>query len=514
MAKGEPRLTLHTLGDVKDLDDPAKVQQFWEGILHGHISQIGLEQPRLKPLISVVTHATNLKCVSVVVQTAVQDPDFAAEFHAYYGRIFQDVPRQCKRLHCFSKRWRRKGDVLRFVDAAGDLDYLGFITLRPVKANPVGATILRPPKDGSHFLLSKDTFDVHLAGKTFKVEGTPFLQQDNAVGACAQAAIWMALRTLRKREGAAAHDLAQITSSATRFFLNGRTLPNREGLVIQQMMEAVRSAGYSATLLSFREPGGRPRTALLPKIKTSLYPYIESGIPVILAMHTQQLGGHAVVLIGHGWHQQPLFCALTAIVRGNQHIYVRNSADWASPFFMHNDNTGPYLQIPDTGDKGSYTLDKVCYAIPLLPGDVYMTAEEAEQVAFRLISHAAGDELLDNKKYVFRTYLQERYKFREEAKASGMTTALKRQYRLMRLPRRLWVTEVNLQDAYEQSDAGKGQRVGEVLVDPTGDPAQAPFLSIHLPDVLINRDPNTGKIEATRVADDKPYSPLVRKPAS
>jgi len=60
------------------------------------------------------------------------------------------------------------------------------------------------------------------------------------------------------------------------------------------------------------------------------------------------------------------------------------------------------------------------------------------------------------------------------------------------------------------------------LVDPTGDPNDGPFLSIHLNmnafyvddfmerGILVDRDPNTGDIELRGLSSDVPYSPLTR----
>ncbi len=501
------RLKLHTLSKT-DSADPAKVENFWRNILEGFISDSPFAEQRLKPLANTIQHAQQLGCLSVVVQSHVQDPDYTAEYHAYHGRTFSKVERFCTRLHCFSCEWKEDKDILEAIDEATNDAYLGFITLRPVKSSLVGATILRPPSTNSHFLLARDNFDVHLAGKTFSVDGTPFMQQDNAVGACAQASIWMALRTLRKREGLAAHDPAQITTSATRFLVEGRTLPNRDGLAISQMMEAVRSAGYSPTLLKFRNPSDRPQTKLLPLIRTSIYPYIESEIPVILAMYSVQLGGHAVVLIGHGW-QLSSFCAPIVISSPSKTIYVRNTVDYIGPFYIHNDNSGPYLPIPDTESWNKYSLDKVCYAIPLLPADVYMTAEESEQTALRILNKF-DETFLKDKTFVVRTYLQERWKFRECVTQSTMADTLKRYYRLKKIPRRVWITEINLLEKYDQAGSKQAKRIGEIVIDPTGDPLQGPFLSMHLPGILIDRNPDTDDIKIFPVKNDTPYQPLFR----
>jgi hypothetical protein len=156
--------------------------------------------------------------VAMIIQTRVHDPDFLAEFGAYYSRQFNDVPRFCTRLHFFSQPVSAGHDIFDYLDHVSGEKYLGFITLRPIIKSPVGASIIAAHlADGT--VRSSDKFPVHLGGVEFCVEGTPFMQQDNAVGACAQASIWMSLRTLRKREGDRAHDPAQITDAATKYFV-------------------------------------------------------------------------------------------------------------------------------------------------------------------------------------------------------------------------------------------------------------------------------------------------------
>ncbi|MBI2779507.1 MAG: hypothetical protein HYX62_06980 [Gammaproteobacteria bacterium] len=259
--------------------------------------------PRFNPLINVLNQVIAHGCKVVIKQYPVQDPDFFAEYNAYYSRIFANVDKYCERLHFFSLPLTDQNETaLDYIDRIASIpnSYIGFSTIRPVRSSPIGATILRPPK-GSHFVLCRDVFPVHLAGQTFSVTGTPFMQQDNAVGACAQTSIWMALRTLRKKEGNSAFDPAQITNAATRFLIGGRTLPNREGLQINQMIEAIRNAGYSTHVCTFRSSGEVMSNPLLQSVKRTLYTYVESEIPVILALYPESGDGHAVVLIGHGW---------------------------------------------------------------------------------------------------------------------------------------------------------------------------------------------------------------------
>lgn len=485
--------------------------------------------PRLAPLTNSLNHIANLNCKTIIKQHDVQDPDFLAEYYAYYSRVFGKTNKYCHRLHFFSKEMDGNEGVLEFIDrASADANsYLGFITVRPVRSSPVAATILRP-LPSQRFLLSADSFDVHLAGRKFEVTGTPYIQQDNAVGACAQASIWMALRTLRKKEGNSAFDPAQITSAATRFLVRGRTLPNREGLVIEQIIEAIRSAGYSPQIMQFSTVGHLAGNALL-NAKRKIYTYVESGIPVVLGVFPNPNAGHAIVSIGHTWEERT---NVTPYVSSNE-LRLYNAADWVQCFIAHNDNTAPYMELPETSTNG-YSFEQVRNAIPLLPSDVFMTGEEAEQVAVTILTNilqsgagantasASQTQILNQIDLVTRTYLLERYKFRDwVANNSDMHQEVQKYYRLKSLPKRIWVTEISLLDRYNGVNRGSLARVGEVLIDPTGEPNDGPFLSIHLnisaitsyggnQGVIIDRSADGAEITYLPIDADTCYSPLCR----
>lgn len=495
--------------------------------------------PRMNPLINSLDHIDKLGGKTIVRQHTVQDPDFFSEYYAYYSRVFGDTDKYCHRMHFFSMEMNPDEDVLDFIDrAAGNADsYLGFITVRPVRSSPVAATILRPLPN-QHFLLSSDVFDVHLAGRKFLVRGTPFMQQDNAVGACAQASIWMALRTLRKKEGNSAFDPAQITSAATRFLVRGRTLPNREGLGIDQMIEAIRFAGYSPHLMQFStanpQPGANNHLVgnEILNAKRKIYAYVESEIPVVLGVFPSPTAGHAVVLIGHTWNVNnnatPYF--------SNSDLKLYHAADWVTSFISHNDNTGPYLELPETGGN-DYCFEQARFSIPLLPSDVFMSGEEAEQVANKILIDLlqlnqlptstvnTAQEVQKFEDLVIRTYLVERHRFREwVTDKTDIHIEVKNYYRLKILPKRIWVTEVCLLKEHNNTRNGSLSRVGEILIDPTGEPNDAPFLSIHLnisaiapiasgvgvSGVIIDREADGQLIKYIPLQTDTCYSSLSR----
>lgn len=451
--------------------------------------------------------------VAAVWQRNVQDPDFLAEHSAYYARWSYKVPRFCHRLHFFSTP-PTSGDVLDAIEAwSGQTEpaaYLGFVTIRPIVQSPIGATFLkRPDQTNKDFVHAQDRFPVNLAGWRLYVEATPFMQQDNAVGACAQAAIWMALRTLRWREGRSALNPAQITSSATRFFVSGRTPPNRQGLRLEQITEVVRSAGYSPHLIQLRSQHeiheGSFDAASQASVQQKLYPYVESGIPVLLAL-TPESGGHAVVVIGHRWNSGGPDAGYQSQRWGSRDTEFVDASAWARPFLIHNDNTGPYLELPALPAAGGYALQHAAWAIPLLPAEILVDAAEAKTACLGLVTALFASQAFKwPTQVVTRTRLLPRAKFRETICQSEETEALKRYFRMKWLPSYIWLLECYDLDGYSQATEGQARKFAEVLLEPNADPLDGHFLcAVAHADLLagdardplvVDRDPFEGDIK-------------------
>lgn len=446
------------------------------------------------PLRSCCALAIRLGAVAAVVQRRVQDPDFLAEYNAYYSRQFSDVTRHCARVHLFAAAPKDGQSVLQYLDGHDTAaSYLGFVTLRPVAATPVGASILRIPADVG-FIRCADEFPVNLAGHKLELTGVPFMQQDNAVGTCAQASIWMALRTMRKREGDRAHDPAQITGAATRYSISGRILPNRKGLTQPQVVEAIRAAGYSPHPIHFAlggdfTLGSRLDANQLSNARRVLHAYVESGIPVLLILYPGS-GGHAVVIIGHTFSPKPAHKDELAFSLQAGAVQITHTVSWVPEFVIHNDNSGPYLPLPQETNGSGYALDQTYAAVPLLPADVFVSGEEALQFATTLWQDIL-EELTASMNYqqavdlcnqfAVRLLLLEKRKIRAWAANSAVAPEVREHLRLADLPRRVWVLELHLKDCYgAHANEKASSLVGFILLDSTGDAASTAMLFIYL----------------------------------
>jgi hypothetical protein len=409
-----------------------------------------------------VEHLASIGALSLLVQEGVRDPDFLEEHEAFYSKQHRAISRHCTRVHAFKKSVPAAGPtsdttaVLGYIDeAAAEPDsYLGFITIRPLRHAPVGATILvdRPEAPA----LCKDSFPVHIAGTTFVVSGTPYLQQDNAVGACAQASMWMALRTLRRRSGNSAYSPAELTLSATRYLALDRVFPGRRGLTVEQMLSAIKASNHDPLVIPITQPAD-PADVIL-----QASPYIESGLPVVAILNHPTTGGHAVLAIG----------------------LAPNLADKSAPppgLIIHNDNRGPYRILPQTVATGSseYSLGQTGSLIIPVPDGIFMSAGEAEPQAISnlgfwlstfLATPVAAGANLPVASLAARTYLCTRHAFRKWAKeCPTLDASAKEIYRTTEMPKLVWVTEVHDAAIYEPANPHKQSRLGEIVLDASAD---------------------------------------------
>lgn len=442
-----------------NLSSPQLLLEKLGGFVHSPLATLSTGQWS-----SALHHVASMGANSILLQEAVLDPDFLEEYEAFYSKQQRPVQRLCCRAHFFKMpddpdQSSDPDKVLEFIDSAADQSdsYLGFITLRPLRHAPVGASILNCGT--ADVVTCKDEFPVHIAGRDFSAIGTPYLQQDNAVGACAQASIWIALRTLRRRLGNSAYSPAELTVAATKHLALNRVFPGRQGLNSAQMLEAIRSAGHDPLIFDLSNPSITDPADAAINFAT---PYLESGLPVILGLDS--CGGHAVTAIGY--KPPPL----------GQHI--------PNTLIIHNDNTGCYLDLPGKLPAGTvgYALSQTKVLITPLPDGISITAAEVGELA--VSAATMGLKLLEQStiiasmlaitkptiNVVFRTFLSTRHSFRKWAVNSpDIDDGTRKFYRTTELPKHIWVVELHDPNIFQRGILGIRSRLGEVIFDASAD---------------------------------------------
>lgn len=309
-----------------------------------------------------------LGAMSLLVESHYIDRHFVEEFSSYYSRSLLSTGNSCARIHVFrglegGARLDEPGvlDGMLHRAASGEWEvvnesmraaYLGFIVVRPLPSVPIGRTVLVPPTDtkgSSHWFGVRYT--IHTLGFELPLEGVAFQQQDRAVGACATAAIWMALQRTCKNEGDRPPTPSAVSEAAVRYFLpSGRSLPS-SGLTVEQICEALRYFEFPPEVLTAR---GLAEWEL-EYFRMRLHVYLRSGMPVILAVNTAG-GGHAVTIVGYKSETPRRICLdqVSAQLRrcgslademeepGNEEVLRLMNLDY-DHVYIHDDRLGPYI---------------------------------------------------------------------------------------------------------------------------------------------------------------------------
>ena len=359
------------------------------------------------------SYLRELGCKTIAIESHYIDRDFISDHAALYARCLRNYPNHCRRVHFFKsafdaeiwRGWVRDADAgsIKPLETKLTDDYLGFVVLRPLDGSPVGRTVLRTfpheHESGSRRLFGcVREIQVHLGPFCLLVTGLPFQQQDRGVSACATAALWSSLQKIAPLERRSPPAPAEITQAASRYLLlHGRAFPSA-GLGLEQMSEAVRSAGFEPVCVGASE---------LSFDKAQLLAYVRSEFPPVVCIHGMgdQRNGHAVCVAGVRLNGSPSVAVIG--------MAYREAASTMTALYVHDDRLGPYaaaeivpwtlpnqkiataLRIRWPGEGGAEweTVRLAALLVPV-PSKVRLNVTRMLEVG-RLVAQAVGMSLLD-----------------------------------------------------------------------------------------------------------------------
>jgi hypothetical protein len=347
---------------------------------------------------NILKRARELGAVFVIVENDYLDRDFSAEFAAFYSGVFKRFPKLCRRFHFFSE------DITQLLDepdpqkiaegltnSSNEGKYVGYVVARPVRHAPLGRVVLSQPNSAPDIksdLLIRSTFSAHLLGSVLKVTGTAFTQQDRRVGACAQAAIWMAARHLfSKHNGSpwvSTIDITEAASKPTDHMLSLVLPSGSGGLTVEHMVRALREIGRQPLLYHGVYDATNNRTTWPTTINPNavIDRYVDSGVPVIVGLTpwAGQNEFHAIVAVGH---------TLRKLAPSDSLSHEPTRADFVRCLLVNDDQLGCYLRMPliagDALSETPYDANNIVYIIVPLPEKVYTPAESAEKLSWDLL---------------------------------------------------------------------------------------------------------------------------------
>jgi hypothetical protein len=299
--------------------------------------------------LSIFLHRHDRPARALLIENPYVDRHYLEEFAGYYATALYPPSSKTTRIHVLTENLTQEQlhEVIRrageghFDQSCRDLQaiYLGFLVVRPIPSAPIGRTVLAPyesSKTRRCFAPATTRHNVHLAGLKIHVDGVPFQQQDQAVGACATTALWSAISRVARADGARAPTPLAITMAATRHLLSDSPLPAIAGLDLSQTLAAIRESGFSPWVLKAEVEHDT--------FKLALKCCVRSGIPVILQLRYEgDPALHAVTVVGFREDDDDEPVEDIAVALGGGSVTLR--AKGMSRVYAHDDRLGPYARF-------------------------------------------------------------------------------------------------------------------------------------------------------------------------
>ena len=327
---------------------PAKIFKYTlQNLTSWWKERFGTELDNSKPQISyILKYIDDGGVKTVVVENEYVDHDFLEDFAEYYVRCFHPYKRYCSRLHFFGVAFE-EGDFHGLLASESEKinpqilndAYLGFVVVKPLPRTVVGRTCL---KTGPKESLTKNfptirKYKVNFFGISLEINSLAFQEQDSVVAACATSALWSAFHATGELFHHAIPSPVEITKLATQLPLNNnRSIPNKEGLRIEQMAHAVRKISLEPFCVNARDESF---------LKSSIYAYLRAKIPVVLAicLYNPNLNPwprHAVTITGFELGIQNLTSGFSGLLLTSSRI---------NKIFVHDDGVGPFASMEFDG---------------------------------------------------------------------------------------------------------------------------------------------------------------------
>jgi hypothetical protein len=338
----------------------------------------------------------------------------------------------------------------------------------------------------------------------FEVDGAFFCQQNNLTHVCAHACLRMALNTTWHTVGIKISN-RQINETLGIDHTAGRTV--KGGLRVEQIELVLKNFGlfpYAQDFLTHAEVD----------YAEYLYPFVESGNPVILSFHPTYDSGHVVTIIGHTMNSDRWDCeAHLAYDPGSRPFELFHaSSTWVDHFLINDDNFGMYTALPvgylrnpirpryDPTRRARWVVSVFPSASAVLPYVAELYAVEKSVVSLRKLEggkDSAGRPLLETiprnrwlsrliaqskeptKRLVARTVLTEKGEYvaflrrisdLKDSEGSQLRPEDISDVESL-LPVKFWVTEMTLPDLYTANKHKLGDMIhNETTSTPSTDP--------------------------------------------
>jgi hypothetical protein len=435
----------------------------------------------------------------LLAESCYVDKVYRDSYYHYYSSKLTKYKRNCIRISIFEGEIPESYFWQEDKQAELASKYRGFIILRPTDPYIIGRSIISPRAlKINNFRCCTTKFHTTANGFKFTVDGFPHSSQDTETISCAETTLWALMEYFSNKYS----DYKPILPSQIIQTLNKvsfeRQIPSK-GLNITQMSFALKEFGFGTRIYS--------RAQYQNEFDGLLSCYIESGIPLIIAMENRPIGsiGHALLAVGHEEIDEAKVDAIPSSVLNDglraktmaKNITIYDYDSVKKDFIFIDDNQPVYqratLDNPASHYPAQWHSCKITYFIVPLYTKIYLEAFEAKNYILNFLI-AGPEPLNNNSKTLLRFYLASSRSFKDDiAKNTSIQEDLKVLLLEAFMPKFIWVAEISTKDLIKQKRAD-----GLVVLDATEANIyfNKPLILAAYQGKLVISDEKTGKLES------------------
>ncbi len=346
---------------------------------------------------------------------------------------------------------------------------MGFIVLRPTEPNLIGRSTISPKiLKTKHFEICTTNIRTTVNSIKLYIDGFPHSSQDAETISCAETTIWSLMEYFSNRYAEYKSELPSEIIQTLKRVSTERQIPSK-GLDIQQISYVLREFGLGTKIYSKTEYGDM--------FENLLSCYIESGIPLVIAMQNNTIG-HALLCIGH---ELPTSDQIDVLTNKNftnprlqgkynsRNITVYDFNDLKEKYVFIDDNHPVYqtnfLESPSANYLPNYpgwANCKITYFIAPLYTKVYLEAFTAQNYIYQFLL-TPRININDNSEILVKIFLTSNRSFKDWLATNNSFNHDVRDLILeTAMPKFIWVAELSTKDLMKNRKAN-----GIILLDAT-----------------------------------------------
>lgn len=424
-------------------NDSGELNELVEQLLFGDWSSAEIDKVKENLKYFFCTFRSDLH---LIVESNYVDSVYRDSYYNYYSTKRNNYSRYCLKISFFDTDFNYNID---FNDVDNiQKNYLGYLIVRPL-LRCIGKNIIKPEAKVNYckdIKICRVNLETSCFGVKLKAEGFPHASQDSETMTCAETTLWSLLEYYGNKYNLYKPiNHSEIRRSIEPFSYE-RMLPSK-GLTYNQISVALREFGFGPKIYLKNNYSNKNKFFEL------IACYIESGIPLALALTNSKLG-HAVVCIGRkDVNKQDVTNYSFNTEINNKKLYNWNLAV-AHGEIVFNDDNYPNYQLTTLTKPCSYytsnewdTMEVTQFIAPLY-NKVYMEADSAIELSKSIVDMIISG----GNNNIIKTFLTSCRSYREYiTKSKSLSNDEKAALLQIEMPKFVWITELSTIDELNEN---------------------------------------------------------------